>query len=245
MTYPELYHAHHSSDDEDIPFWMELAQSQGGPVLELGCGTGRVMIQLALRGYQTYGLDHQQQMLTVLVKNLPAGLSYTPHLFQADMANFRLAIRFPLILLPCNTLSTLSTIKRKKTLTNAAAHLRMDGRFAACIPNPAVLAALPAIGESEVEDFFSHPLDGEPVQISSSWKRTPDKFIVHWHYDHLLPDGNVQRSTVEACHEIQPIQIYLQEIQQAGLHIEARYGNFAFEAYNNRSPYFIFIAGLA
>jgi SAM-dependent methyltransferase len=245
MTFPELYHAHHSLDDEDIPFWMELTQSQGGPVLELGCGTGRVLVQFALRGYQTYGLDNQLEMLVNLMKSLPVGLRHTPHLFQADMANFRLAIRFPLILLPCNTLSTLSTTGRKKTFSNIAEHLVQDGQFAACIPNPAVLAKLPEIGESEVEHYFPHPVDGEPVQVSSSWKRTSDKFLVYWHYDHLLPDGNVQRLTVEACHEIHPVQVYLLEIEGAGLHIEAIYGNFNRTAYNTRSPYFIFTAGLA
>ncbi len=245
MTLPELYHAHHSSDEEDIPFWMELAESQGGPVLELGCGTGRVLAQLAVHGYQAIGLDLHQEMLTVLRKNLYRGLTPAPYVFQADMSAFRLAARFPLIVLPCNTLSALSPIQRKKTLKNAAEHLAQGGRFAASIPNPTVLAKLPETGESELEDIFLHPVDGEPVQVSSSWKRKLGKFILNWHYEHLLPDETVRRLTVETCHEIQPIQAYVQEIQQAGLLIKARYGDYDCSAYNNRSPYFIFVAGLA
>jgi SAM-dependent methyltransferase len=245
VTFPELYHAHHSSNNEDISFWMELAENQGGPILELGCGTGRVLVHFALRGYQTYGLDHQHEMLTLLKQNLPSGLRPAPNLFQADMSSFCLAAHFPFILLPCNTLSTLSPAYRRKTLRNAARHLARDGIFVASIPNPAVLATLPEIGESEVEDFFPHPVDGEPVQVSSSWRRTSDKFVLDWHYDHLLPDGNVERVTVETCHDVQTIQAYTQEIQQAGLAIEARFGNYDRSAYSSRSPYFVFTARLA
>jgi ubiquinone/menaquinone biosynthesis C-methylase UbiE len=44
--FPQLYHIHHNAHTEDLPFWLKLAQQQGGPVLELGCGTGRVLIPL-------------------------------------------------------------------------------------------------------------------------------------------------------------------------------------------------------
>ena len=37
-----LYHTHHGLHDEDIPFWLALATRYGDPILELGCGTGRV-----------------------------------------------------------------------------------------------------------------------------------------------------------------------------------------------------------
>jgi SAM-dependent methyltransferase len=245
MTLPELYHAHHASNDEDISFWMDLAESRGGPVLELGCGTGRVLAQLARRGYRVFGLDHQREMLSVLQKNWPGGQGSAPYVFQADMSAFRLATRFPLVLLPCNTLSSLSVAQRHKSLKNVADHLTGDGWFVASIPNPAGLARLPEIGDSEVEDYFLHPVDGEPVQVSSSWERRSGKFILHWHYDHLFPNGTVERITVETCHAVQPIQAYIQEIRDAGLEIRAGFGDFDRSAYSSHSPYFIFIAALA
>jgi SAM-dependent methyltransferase len=245
MTFPELYHAHHSSDQEDISFWLDLAQSRAGAVLELGCGTGRVLAQLARRGYPVFGLDHQMEMLSLLQQNWPVGQASAPSVFQADMSAFHLAARFPLILLPCNTLSSLSTAQRHKTLKNAAGHLAPDGWFAASIPNPAGLARLPGIGESEVEDYFLHPVDGEPVQVSSSWERRSGKFILHWHYDHLFPNGAVERITIETCHDMQSVQAYAQEIRDAGLEIRAGFGDFDRSDYSSHSPYFIFIAALA
>ena len=242
MTYPELYHAHHTSDREDIQFWMDLAESKGGPILELGCGTGRVLVELAAQGYQTYGLDYQHSMLSNLKNHLPGGLRNALHIIQADMAAFRFAVQFPLIVLPCNTLSTLLAAQRRRTLMNVAGHLEVGGWFAASIPNPQLLAVLPETGESEVEGFFPHPVDGEPVQVSSSWKRNTDSFILHWHYDHLYPDGHVERLTVESTHLIQPVQEIRNEIEEAGLRIVGSYGSFDRAPYTSRSAYYIFIA---
>jgi SAM-dependent methyltransferase len=206
---------------------------------ELGCGTGRVLVHLARTGYRTFGLDIHSEMLSFLQKNLPEGLEHPPQVFLADMTAFKLATCFSLILLPCNTFSTLSESMRKKTLENVARHLKKGGRFTFSIPNPTVLLRMPVQGESEVEDIFAHPVDGEPVQVSSAWKRTDEVFHVRWHYDHLHPNGNIQRHSVEVSHQIVPIDIYMEEIEAAGLYTQSIYGDFDKSPYNNRSSSFI------
>ena len=50
----------------DLPLWEELAERAGGPVLELGCGTGRVALHLARRGHRVFGLDRDAELLQVL-----------------------------------------------------------------------------------------------------------------------------------------------------------------------------------
>src|SRR5438034_3153323 len=50
----------------DVPFWRRIAAAAGGPVLELGCGTGRVSIPLAKAGIDLVGIDRSAQMLTRL-----------------------------------------------------------------------------------------------------------------------------------------------------------------------------------
>jgi SAM-dependent methyltransferase len=238
-SYPALYHSHHTLNQGDLHFWRELAQEQGDPILELGCGTGRVLVHLARTGYRTFGLDIHSEMLSFLQKNLPEGLEHPPQVFLADMTAFKLATCFSLILLPCNTFSTLSESMRKKTLENVARHLKKGGRFTFSIPNPTVLLRMPVQGESEVEDIFAHPVDGEPVQVSSAWKRTDEVFHVRWHYDHLHPNGNIQRHSVEVSHQIVPIDIYMEEIEAAGLYTQSIYGDFDKSPYNNRSSSFI------
>jgi glycosyltransferase involved in cell wall biosynthesis len=64
--YPQLYHTHHSLRARDLPFWESLAAKIGDPILELGCGTGRVLHTLAGLGYTVTGLDYDPDMLAFL-----------------------------------------------------------------------------------------------------------------------------------------------------------------------------------
>ena len=240
--FAQLYQAHHIRHTEDLPFWLQLATRQSGPILELGCGTGRVLICLAHAGYTVYGLDHDAGMLSLL--QLQAGADLAAHclFFNADMAAFHLARSFPLILLPCNTLSTLPSGTRRATLAHVRQHLSPTGLFAASLPNPALLARLPRRAEPEIEEIFPHPIDGEPVQVSSTWQRSATHFTISWHYDHLLPDGCVERFTAQVCHELLPVESYQEEFRNAGLRIEILYGDFDQSPYTENSASLIVLA---
>jgi len=237
--YPLYYHTHHARHTEDLLFWEALAQKQGGPILELGCGTGRVLIPLRQKGYRVMGLDSDFTMLSFLCTTL--GEVAAP-VFQADMAAFRLAELFSLILMPCNTLSTLSVNDRRETFARVREHLLPGGIFAASLPNPVTLASLPRRGEPETEENFLHPTDGEPVVVSSAWKRTAHHVTFTWHYDHLLPDGLVERIRAEARHELVPLEEYKVEMQTAGLKVTAIIGDFDYSPFTDDSPELIVLA---
>lgn len=121
-------------------------------------------------------------------------------------------------------------------------HLRPDGIFAASLPNSGLLKRLPLTGVPEVEDIFPHPSDGQPVQVSSAWRHSSSIFTVYWYYDHLLPDGQVQRLEALARHHLLPTQLYLDELQQAGFKSIQTYGDFDRSSFDEDSPYFIFVA---
>lgn len=241
--FPILYHAHHSHHTEDLPFWLELANRHGDPILELGCGTGRVLLPLARHGHRVFGLDNHRGMLASLLHNLTGQEQPPPCVLQGDMTNFHLAVCFRLILLPCNTFSTLSTAGRRSTLERIQEHLAPDGRFVASLPNPRLLAQLPTWSEAEVEEVFPHPLDGEPVQVSSTWKRTRQHFTLTWHYDHLLPDGRVERLSAHVQHHLAPVETYLAELQDAGFSAVELFGDFDRSPYSPDSPYLLLVAG--
>lgn len=243
--FPLLYHTHHSLHPEDLPFWLDLARGQFGPLLELGCGTGRVLLPLLEAGFQAYGLDSDLEMLRFLRRSLPPDQQIAPPLFLADMAHFRLALRFPLILLPCNTLSTLAPAERFSTLACVRSHLTPGGLFAASLPNPLVLADMPRRGAEEIEETFPHPVSGDPVQVSSAWRRSAQHFTVTWHYDHLLPNGQVERLTAQAVHSLAPPEAYYAALEGAGLAAAAVYGDFDRSPYTPESPYLILVAACA
>ena len=161
------------------------------------------------------------------------------------MAHFHLAVRFPLIILPCNTLSTLGQPTRLWLLERVAAHLSPGGLFVASLPNPTLLTRLPAHSESDVEELFYSPIDGEPIQVSSAWERSPDHFTVAWHYDHLLPDGRVERFTMQTQHSLTRADGYLDELKQMGFVIKAAYGDFDYRRYTPHSPNLIIVAASA
>jgi SAM-dependent methyltransferase len=239
---PQLYHAHHSRHLEDLPFWFELAAQTGDPILELGCGTGRVLIPLAQAGFHTIGLDHNLAMLKFVKASIGPQIQPAPMLIVADISRFMLTKQFPLIILPCNTFSTLHENYRHSALECVRKHLKPGGVFAASLPNPEQLKDLPAWSVAEFEDEFIHPQTGNPVQVSSSWRRTKHSFNVTWIYDHLLPDGRVERQTIETAHLMTHEDTYIEEIQSAGMKITGVYGDFNRSAYTADSPQLILVA---
>jgi SAM-dependent methyltransferase len=238
----QLYQAHHSRYNEDLPFWLDLASRQGSPILELGCGTGRVLLPLARAGYDVFGLDHDTEMLALLQTQAVAEGASRGCFFQADMGAFHFARPFALILLPCNTLSTLAPETRRLMLACTRQHLASNGLFAASLPNPALLKRLPPQAGTDIEDIFPHPTDGEPVQASGTWQRHPGSISMAWHYDHLLPDGRVERLTAQTSHTLQPAESYAGEFRQAGLRVEGIYGDFDRSPYTEDSPSLILLA---
>lgn len=235
-----LYHAHHSQNPEDIPFWLELAEGKGSFVLELGCGSGRVSQALAKAGQLVYGLDNDPEMLTFFKSQTEYEFRDRIHLLQADLTRFHLNIKFPLIIIPCNTYSTLSPDERQSGLRCVVQHLQPGGLLVASLPNPVALSESPRKGKPEIEAYFAHPLDGEPVQVSSSWQRTREQVTIKWDYDHLLPDGLVERNSMQIRQVITPVEVYLEELQQANFQIAFLYGDYNYASYVPESPQFIF-----
>ena len=121
-------------------------------------------------------------------------------------------------------------------------HLGDEGKFAASLPNPSLLKQLPSHSNPVVEEIFPHPGDREPVQVSSSWIRTGGLFTVTWHYDHLLPDGSVERTSAHAQHHLLSVEQITGELDEAGLQICDTYGDYDQVPYTADAPYLIFLA---
>lgn len=239
---PALYHAHHNLYQEDISFWLKLAEKSKSPILELGCGTGRVLIKLAQAGYQVLGLDNDPSMLRYLSYQLSAHACENVRLFQADMCHFHLSVQAGLIILPCNTLSTIPENDRQRMFNTVRRHLSDKGIFAASMPNPGVLRRLPAQSELEIEEVIEHPSDGEPVQVGSAWAREKDTFTVTWTYDHLISNGQVERHIATIKHYLITPDQLIQELSLAGCTNTRFYGDFNLAPYRKSSPYLILLS---
>jgi SAM-dependent methyltransferase len=230
---PELYHLHHENYLEDLPFWLTLADQASGPILELGCGTGRVMSTLRKEGFNVYGLDYDQLMLDHHKQIDPAA-----PVFLSDLTNFQLVMQFSLILLPCNTYSTLTATQRKTTLVSVFSHLAPGGCFAFSLPNPTDLIEMGSSEEAGIEESFILPDTQTPVQVSSSWETVQNTVTIYWHYDLLLIDGKVKRTTHQITHQLDPVETYLEEVKAAGFKLET-FGEFDRTLYSVEADFLI------
>src|SRR5687767_7456823 len=75
-----------------VDFYVDLARKAQGPVLEIACGTGRILLPCLQAGVDIDGLDYYAPMLETLRKKA-AALQLSPRLYQADMGDFRLPRR--------------------------------------------------------------------------------------------------------------------------------------------------------
>jgi ubiquinone/menaquinone biosynthesis C-methylase UbiE len=117
----------------DVKFWQRMAAAQSGPVLELGCGTGRITVPVARAGARIVGIDRSGEMLArgrVRVRRL--GRAATAALVRGDIRSlpFRVRPGFGLVMAPYGILQSL-TRERDLAATLLSVHrvLRKGGMF--------------------------------------------------------------------------------------------------------------------
>jgi SAM-dependent methyltransferase len=117
--------------DLDLPLWRELADREGSPVLDVGAGTGRVALDLARRGHEVVALDREPALLDAL-RERGAGLPVSA--VAADARDFALDRRFPLVVVPMQTLQLLGGRDgRARFLGRARVHLATGGLLAVAL----------------------------------------------------------------------------------------------------------------
>lgn len=236
--------------DADIGLYLGFARRLRGPVLELGCGSGRVAIELARAGVSVVGIDRSAAMLSLAREKLVAEPELPVTLRQADMRDFELGRRFALITLPLDGFLHLENQDDQLAcLRRVRDHLTRNGRLVLDLPAPAssdwgdwspglrplVLAwsvALP--GGERVNKYSSFDADA-----STQTHRVTEV------YERLDPTGSVRRWTVEyTLRYVFPVEIELL-LRIAGLRLRARYGDYDLGPFTAESERQIVVAEAA
>lgn len=124
----------------DVGFYVDDAKAAGGRVLEVGCGTGRILLPIARAGCAITGIDGSKQMLERCRLNLaaePDAVQSRIQLAQHDMRDFSLAEKFALIIAPFRVVQHLTTMDDQlQFLATVARHLAPQGRLVFDVFNP-------------------------------------------------------------------------------------------------------------
>jgi SAM-dependent methyltransferase len=113
----------------DTELYLREAKKAKGKVLEIGCGTGRIYLELLKAGMDAYGLDASGEMLLALKKKAKE-MRLSPKVKKADMRSFSYPLKFDLIIIPYRGFNHILTRDgQKKCLRNIREHLKKGGKL--------------------------------------------------------------------------------------------------------------------
>ena len=234
-------------DQIDAPFYCELARQSGGPVLEIGCGTGRILRAIAREGIAIHGVDNSAPMLARLEENLALEkleIRDRVSLHAGDMRNFRLNRKFPLVMIPFRPMQHMYTVADQvRALTSAKAHLQNDGILAFDVFYPKFERLPLRIGEEQLEAEWS-PQPGTLIRRffrKDSFDKIQQSFTVTFVY-RVYRDGHLASEEEETLSMSYFTYPHLRALfLLVGLEPIAEYGSFAKAPLDNDSEEMIFL----
>jgi SAM-dependent methyltransferase len=182
----------------DIPygldFYCTLARETNGPVLDIACGTGRIMLPCLEAGVDIEGLDLYEPMLKRL-RTKAAARNLAPRLHQADMSNYSLPRFFGLVMIPFNAfIHNMTQQAQISCLKCCREHLSQGGKlvFDTFFPSLEIVGA--PQNTRVLEGDFPHPNTGLPMRMYDT--RTFDR-VAQVQYslnelELLAADGGIQ-----------------------------------------------------
>ena len=245
--FARFYDADYRFYQDDLGMIADLADEAGDPILELGCGTGRVLAPLAAQGHTITGVDISPTLLAIARDKLARRqLMDRVTLVEADLRSFDLPDKqFRFAFCTSNTLMHLETqADQLAVLGNARRHLAEDGLLLIDLFNPDIPRLLAVNGVQELADQWRDPETGADVY---KWSvRTLDLaeqlqetlFI----YEEIFPDGRVRRTANPFTLRFLWRGEAELMLQVAGYELEAVWGDFDGSPYDGGSERLILLA---
>lgn len=238
--YDAVYGDHH-----DIAFYRNIARQFGEPVLEIGCGTGRVMLELLKLGCEVGGIDNSKALLDVLrkkVEKLPDDEKGHVRVKQADMRDFQMDRRYRLAMIPASALLHLPSTKDKEQCLRAVfEHVINGGKMAVDVYNP---------GAGGPEGHLKHSstrMDGEGRVISHFISSKLNKAARTDNTYHFIDVTDKSGSTKRVTINYKFYYLFAKELRKllegTGFRDVKLYGNYDLSPFDERrSPRIIAVA---
>src|SRR6266850_116039 len=201
---------------QDVAFYRDAARDYGDPVLELGCGTGRITMAVAEAGKRITGLELSERMLERAVKKrggLRVEARERVHLVQSDMAKFDLGEKFRLVIIPFRAFQHLLEVRQQMDcLESVRKHLVPKGRLILDVFQTDAERMHDPVHHREMVVSVVHP-GGRKERLVFAWTL---RYFFRYEVEHLLA--------------------------RCGFKVTALYGDFDRTTLRDESPEMIFTA---
>jgi SAM-dependent methyltransferase len=244
--FARYYDADFQGYTEDVPFYRELARRSAGPILELMCGTGRVLLPLAEAGHQVTGVDISPAMLAIAREHLAeARLSAT--LVEGDVRSVGLPAQgFSMAFVAVNSFMHLEGVRDQlAALETARRALARRGSLVIDLFNPDPLEI--AREDNRLVLDRSYELDGRQVQkfVTIDSDAASQISRVAYIYDETDAAGLLTRRTMRFTLRWFYRYEFEHLLARAGFSIRAVYGSYELDEYITGSPRLIVVAAPA
>lgn len=242
----QFFDAEYLSYIDDLPVLEAYADRTGGPLLELGCGTGRALVPLASAGHQVTGVDNSPSMLRLArAKAEAAGVSRHIRLIEGDFSQADLGGPYRFAFTLMNTFlhlpdlaAQIAALKRWKEVLAPRGLLLID----VFNPDMGQLAAMD--GRLEWEQTWTNGNTGERVMkfLTRVVEPAAQVITVNHIYEEIAADGTVRRTV--GSFNLRYIWRFEAELllDKAGFSIENIFGNWDMSPYASNSERMIIVA---
>lgn len=240
-----FYDIEHQQFAEDLDMYRNFAELCSGPLLELACGSGRLLIPLAREGYTIIGIDTSEKMLSLARERVQqANLTANVTLIQQDMSELQLPRKFSLAFVALGSFAHLTSRKaQQQALTSIRKQLNTGATF--------------IIDISNADARYMENLSGQLLH-QGTWQGADGTFLTHLvspassqtkhllelthFYDQHAQGGPINRTVITT-------HLYLFErtemellLEQAGFVIKSVYGDHDLGPFTLESQRMIVIA---
>jgi SAM-dependent methyltransferase len=246
-AFARYYDADYRDYVDDLELILTLAAETGGPILELGCGTGRLLAPLAAQNHEVTGIDVSGALLKIARDKLTT-LEHGRHaeLVLADMRTYDLARKdFSFVFCTSNTLMHLTRPQDQlAALRNTHRHLRRGGTLLIDLFNPDVTRLVQIDGMQEFADRWMDVSSGAQVikwvVRTVDWAQQLQETI--FVYEELLPDGSSRRTSCPFTLRFLWRNEAELMLHSAGFAVEHVWGDFEGGEYDAASDHLILLA---
>jgi SAM-dependent methyltransferase len=244
--YARFYDLDYAAMDADLSMIEEFSLRCGSPILELACGTGRVLTPLASQGYQVTGVDISAAMLDITRRKVTAeGLGARVTLLEQDMRTLEVDGRFNLALVVGNSfLHLLTTDDQVSTLDRIRQHLNPGGLLLLDIFNPDLNRLLDFRGQMSLAKVMTEPETGRRLMKYHTQTADLGRQIIDVTF--IIDEVDSQGQVLRTLFPFSLRYLFRGELElllrYAGFDVETVYGSYDLDDYTADSDRMIAVA---